>query len=723
MAPSAQLSPHKIAPAEAPPRDGASAVAPWQNGHEGDIARMLKTLLGNIDGMVYRCLNDPAWTMEFISEGCARVTGYEPGDLLFNHRLSYESLTHRDDRARVRSGIQAALAQRQRFDIEYRIQHADGSTRWVWERGVGLYSPQGEVLAIEGIVQDITERERTFQALRDAERRYHSLFENAIEGIFRTTPDGQYLDANPALARIYGYDSPEELMRSLRDIKRQLYVDPARRAEFMNVIRVRGSVIGFESQIYRRDGSTIWISENSRAVFDAQGQITHYDGTVEDITDRKHYQARIEQQANYDDLTNLANRSLLKDRLRQGILTAESFGTQLAVIFVDLDHFKYINDSLGHQIGDQLLKVMAERLLSCVREWDTVARLGGDEFVLIFNGHTTAEEVRIVAERVLRIIAEPWTTELGEFHVTSSVGVALFPEDGKDAETLLKNADAAMYRAKESGRNTLQFFTAELNARLTERLEMEQRLRRAVEHEHLLLHYQPRLDLVSGRILGVEALVRWQAPGEPLIPPGRFIPLAEETGLIVDIGRFVLNRACAQAVAWQSQGHPPLIVSVNVSPRQFRQDNFVDTVSAALRESGLAPQYLEIEITETMVMHDAPRMIRMLEELRQLGVQISVDDFGTGYSSLSYLRRFPVHRLKIDKSFVADVTDNAEDAAIVRTIITLGHNLGLKVVAEGVETAAQLEFLRSNGCDEMQGFYFSRPLPPAELAALLITVG
>jgi diguanylate cyclase (GGDEF)-like protein/PAS domain S-box-containing protein len=698
------------------------ADAPWAGNDEREIARMLKTLLGNIDGMVYRCHDDALWTMEFVSEGCVRVTGYQPHELLFNSTVSYESLTLPEDRPRVRALIRSALEQRHRFDIGYRVRHRNGSLRWVWERGIGLYDAEGRVLAIEGIIQDVTERELAFQGLREAERRYHSLFENAIEGIFRTTPEGQYLDANPALARIYGFETPQALIQELHDIRRQLYVDPARREEFMKVIRVRGSVAGFESQIRRRDGTSIWISENARAVFDGAGGVAYYEGTVEDITERKVYQARIEQQANYDELTGLANRSLLKDRLHQDILAATTLGTQLAVLFVDLDHFKYINDSLGHQIGDELLKVMAGRLSGCVREWDTVARLGGDEFVLVYHGQSGPDEVRHVGERVLKAINEPWLVEHGEFHVSSSVGVAMFPGDGVDAETLLKNADAAMYRAKESGRNTLQFFTAELNARMMERLAMERRLRRAVEREHLLLHYQPRIDMLSGRMVGAEALVRWQAPGEALIPPARFIPLAEETGLIVEIGRFVLRSACSQARAWIDQGFEPIVVSVNVSPRQFRQEGFVASVAQALRESGLPAQYLELEITESMVMHDAPRLIRMLEELRRLGVQIAVDDFGTGYSSLSYLKRFPVHRLKIDRSFVADVTANADDAAIVRTIIALGHNLGLRVVAEGVETDAQLAFLRANACDEMQGFYFSVPVPVDRFEELLTRV-
>jgi diguanylate cyclase (GGDEF)-like protein/PAS domain S-box-containing protein len=705
---------------EWPTHSPSAATAPELS--ERDTARMLKTLLGNLDGMVYRSRLDADWTMEFVSEGCVRLTGYDPGDLLLNNRISYESITHGQDRARVRRAIHAALAQGKRFDVEYRIQHADGSVRWVWERGVGLFDSDGSVIALEGIIQDITERELSSQSLREAERRYHSLFDNAIEGIFRTTPEGRYLDANPALARIYGFDSIDELIESLHDIRRQLYVDPARREEFMSVIRVRGSVAGFESEVYRKDGSTIWISENARAVFDPPGTVAHYEGTVEDITERKHYQARIEQQANHDELTGLANRSLLKDRLQQSILTAASYGTRLAVAFVDLDRFKFINDSLGHQVGDQLLKEMSSRLKSCVREWDTVARLGGDEFVLLLNGTTSADSVQIAVERMLSVVGEPWTTAQGEFQVTSSIGVAMYPDDGTDAETLLKHADAAMYRAKENGRNSFQFFTAEFNAQMTERLELESKLRRALEREQLLLHFQPRVDLTSGRVISAEALLRWQIPGEAMIPPARFIPLAEETGLIVTIGRWVLQAACAQNKAWQDAGLPHLAISVNVSARQFLQENFVDVVAEVLRDTGLEARYLELEITESMVMHDAQRLMEMLDQLKELGVQIALDDFGTGYSSLSYLKRFAVDRLKIDRSFVKDVTTNADDAAIVRTIIALGHNLGLKVIAEGVETQEQLAFLRRNLCDEMQGYFFSPPLESATFRALLTSI-
>ena len=682
---------------------------------------MLKTLLANVDGMVYRRRLDSDWTMEFVSQGCLRVTGYPPGDILFNERIAYDDLTLPDDRLWVREAIRCAIAEFRSFDLEYRIVHADGSVRWVWERGTGVIDVEGRPIALEGLIQDITKRKHAETALREAERRYHGLFDNAIEGIFRTSVEGNYLDANPALAHIYGFDSPQELMASLRDIGRQLYVDPTRREEFMRIVKARGSVTGFESQVYRKNGGIIWISENARLVHGEDGRPLGYEGTVEDITERRLYQARIERQANYDTLTGLANRSLLQDRLEQALLTATSFGTHIAVAFVDLDRFKYINDSLGHHVGDELLKEVAARIQACVRECDTVARLGGDEFVLLINGHSGPESVRHLMERLLVAVAQPWTIDQGEFHVSCSIGVALHPEDGEDARTLLKHADSAMYRAKDSGRNNFQFFTRELNTLMTERLEMDGQLRRALERQQFVLAYQARVDLDGGRIIAAEALLRWRIPNRGTIAPQRFIGLAEETGLIVPIGKWVLQTACAQNKAWQDQGLPPIVVSVNVSPRQFRGENIVQTVAEVLKETGLEARYLELELTESMVMHDAPQLVAMLDELKELGVQISVDDFGTGYSSLSYLKRFPVDRLKIDRSFVEHIATDPDDATIVRTIIALGHNLGLKVVAEGVESEEQLRFLRSNLCDEAQGYLMGRPVSARHLRRMFTT--
>jgi diguanylate cyclase (GGDEF)-like protein/PAS domain S-box-containing protein len=678
---------------------------------------MFQTLLANLDGMVYRCRNDADWTMEFVSEGCARLTGYAPEDLLLNGRLSYEELTHPDDRHRVRDAIDTAVAANRRFQVEYRIQHADGHARWVWEHGGGVRDASGRVVAIEGIVEDITERVAAEHALREAERRYRSLFDNAIEGIFRTTPDGRYLDANPALARIYGFATPQELVDSLRDIKTQLYVDPGRREEFMRIVKARGEIGRFESRVYRKNGDTIWISENARAVFDEAGRVLHYEGTVEDITERRQNQARIEQQANYDSLTGLANRSLLNDRLQQAIYTAASYGARLAVVFVDLDRFKYINDTLGHDVGDRLLQVMAERLTSAVTESDTVARLGGDEFVLLLHGQAGPDTVSLLLEQLMPRIAAPLRYGQSDLEVTCSIGVALYPDDGSDPATLLKHADSAMYRAKEQGRNNFQFFTEDLNKAIKERFVLESQLRRALERGQFELHYQPRIDLATRKIIGAEALIRWHLPGHGMVSPGTFIPVAEEIGLIGPISEWVLQTACTQNQRWLEAGFP-CVVSVNISPQQFRGDNLVPLIAGVLSDTRMDARCLEIEITESTVMHAGERMVEMLHGIKKLGVHISVDDFGTGYSSLSYLKRFPVDRLKVDRSFVQHIAD-ADDAVIVRAIIALGHNLGLKVVAEGVETEEQIEFLRANSCDELQGYYFSKPVSAWHMGKLL----
>ncbi len=682
---------------------------------EQEYGRMLKTLVSNVPGMVYRCRNDADWTMEFVSDGFERLTGYRVSDILHNHRIRFEDLIHPDDRARMRDAMAEVEGEGEPFDVEYRIVHADSTLRWVWERGIGVYGGSPLPLAYEGLIQDITARKLAEHAVIEAERRYRGLFDNAIEGIFRTSPDGHFIEANPALAQICGFDSVDELVRSCRDIGVQLYVDPERRERFMNLVTVRGSVSGFESQIHRKNGDVIWVSENARAVVDDNGKVHAYEGMLEDITERKLYQARIEQQANYDTLTGLANRSLPQDRLQQSMLACSTYGYRLAVAFIDLDRFKFINDSLGHHIGDELLKCIAKRLISCVRDIDTVARLGGDEFVILISEQAASpDSLRKVMERVLAVVAEPWVIEQGEFNVTASVGVARYPDDGSDAPTLLKHADSAMYRAKDRGRNGVQFFTNDLNVQMVENLEMESKLRRALEREQFLLHYQPRIDLRSGACVGAEALIRWQVSPQEIISPHRFIPLAEETGLIVPIGRWVLETACRQNKTWQDMGLAPMVVSVNVSARQFHQDDFVQTVVAVLQKTGLEARYLEIELTESMVMHDAEKLVAMLDELKRIGVQMSVDDFGTGYSSLSYLKRFPVDRLKIDRSFVQDLMSDSDDATIVRTIIALGHNLGLHIVAEGVETAEQRDFLRQNGCDEAQGYFFGRPGPNAD---------
>ncbi|HYN12540.1 MAG TPA: EAL domain-containing protein [Burkholderiales bacterium] len=436
--------------------------------------------------------------------------------------------------------------------------------------------------------------------------------------------------------------------------------------------------------------------------------------------ERKRYQVQLEHQANYDALTGLPNRNLLNDRLRQAVYAQRS-PRNLAVVFMDLDHFKFVNDSLGHSTGDKLLKAMGERLRAALREGDTVGRVGGDEFVLILNDQSSEEVIFRAMQRIASKVSEPITIDGKELYVSCSAGISMYPQDGPDVDTLLKNADAAMYRAKEHGRNNFQFYTAEMNERVNERLALENALRRALERQEFLLHYQQKIDMKSGVIVGAEALVRWMHPEWGLVRPARFIPLAEETGLIVQLGEWVLRESCRQTREWLDGGLKPGVVSVNLSARQFRQEGLVRMVSRILEETRLEPAQLEMELTESMVMHNVEAAIATLQGLKSLGVALSVDDFGTGYSSLSYLKDLPIDALKIDRSFVRDIGAGAEteDGVIAQAIISLGHSLHLKVVAEGVETDPQVRFLKRHGCDELQGFFYGEPVAPAEYARLL----
>ncbi|WP_210254831.1 EAL domain-containing protein [Methylocapsa sp. S129] len=436
--------------------------------------------------------------------------------------------------------------------------------------------------------------------------------------------------------------------------------------------------------------------------------------------ERKQAEDRIHFMANHDALTGLPNRTLLKDRLTQAVLYAQRYDRWATVVFVDLDNFKFINDSLGHNVGDELLKIVAHRMVSCIRATDTVVRLGGDEFViLLFDQPKSADIISATLQKVRAAIAEPIHVDGHDLEVTCSIGLANYPNDGTDADTLLANADAAMYRAKEIGRDNFQFYTPELNTKVHEKFLLQKELRNAIVRSEFVIHYQPQVDLRTGRVFAVEALIRWQHPTMGMISPIKFIPMAEETGLIVPIGDWILLAACRQNKAWQDAGLPPMTICVNVSARQFKEKNWVSRVAGALQESGLDARYLELELTESLIMQDVDQAVATMRELQILGVQLSVDDFGTGYSSLAALKNFPVARLKIDKSFISDILNNESDRAVASAVISLGQKLNLRVIAEGVETDGQVAFLRENNCDEMQGYHFSKPIPACDIEKLL----
>lgn len=684
--------------------------------------RLLSMLLSELNGMVYLGRVDQYWTLEYASQGCYQLTGYRPEQLALNRQMAFVDLIHPEDREQVAREVHAAVAEGRTFTLEYRILHADGSERWVAERGRGINQDGVPQNLIHGFIQDITPRYLREKQLVEAEQRYRSIFENAIEGIFQSTSDGHYLQVNRALARIYGYDSPEAMIEGLRDIGEQLYLQPGRRDEFIRLMRDEGVVTNFESRVYRKDRSVIWISENAHTVTNADGELLYYEGTVEDITERKAYEELIAFQATHDYLTRLPNRALLLERIDQAIHMAGRSGSQVAVMFVDLDHFKNVNDSLGHVAGDELIRVIAERLRHNVRDSDTVARLGGDEFVLLIpEVRRDSGVVTRAVERVLAAIEQPCVIGDQEYLITCSIGVSLYPDDGVDGETLLKNADIAMYRAKQTGRNGFHFFTAELDERTTRRLKLEQQLRVAINEQQFCLYYQPKFATASGQLMGVEALIRWFRPGiDQVIMPSQFIPLAEETGLINALGKWVLDEACRKLSDWIDRGIMPVPVAINLSARQFMNPGLVDMVATALQYHAIAPELLVIEVTETCLAVEEELFLEKLAALRSLGVSIAIDDFGTGYSNMRSLRTMPVDYIKIDRSFLPGVEHNSRDRAIYRAMIAMAGHLGLKVVSEGVENRQQYEFLRDAGCDEVQGFHFARPMPAGDFEQCLL---
>jgi diguanylate cyclase (GGDEF)-like protein/PAS domain S-box-containing protein len=565
---------------------------------------------------------------------------------------------------------------------------------------------------------NITERKKAEEALRQAEEKYRVIFEGAVVAIFQSTPDGRYTTANPAMARMLGYDSPEELVTSITDISQQVYVDPKSRGEFKRLLTKQGTVSDFECQIYRKDGSKMWISANARAVFKA-GVLVGYDGMNEDITDRKVAEERVQYLAYYDALTDVPNRTLLQDRLSKALASARRQKDKVALLFLDLDRFKNINDSLGHALGDLLLQKVGERLKRWAREQDTVARLGGDEFLIVLTRIRDVADAAVAAERLMAAMTNEFIVQGNPLSISCSLGISIFPDHGESGEILIKNADAAMYSAKEKGRNNFRFFTETMNAEVEERLTLENSLRLALERNELFLVYQPQMDMATGNIIGLEALLRWQHPELGLVPPDRFIRIAENSGLIMPIGEWVLRTACSQTRKWQDEGHAAVSVAVNVSAVQFRQEDFCNLIRRVLHETRLAPQYLELELTESLLLANADVTLSVLQELKAMGLTLAIDDFGTGYSSFSYLRQFRVSKLKIDRSFVRDVAVNPDDAAITSGIIGMAKSLNLKVIAEGVENEAQMSFLRAHQCDEIQGYYFSRPLTVDKVAEKL----
>ena len=632
-------------------------------------------------------------------------------DLVGRHMLpgDYEAALSRiAEVSAAHPGQSAALV------LHYRLVGADGRVRDCHDSMTIEVDPSGKPLAIFGVVVDVSERLRAEAAMYEKEAQFRATMEAAQVGIF-LLQDGLFRYANPFLLKLFGY-AEGELIDRLGPLD---VILPEQRAMVQEQIQLRAA--GEHGRPYeitgvRKDGVRFPITILGSPVT-YQGQPASV-GTVLDISLQKEAEHRARELADFDPLTGLPNRRLLRDRSTQLLAAAEREGSEMALLFIDLDHFKRVNDSLGHSVGDELLCAVAQRLATVVRKVDTLARLGGDEFIIALPG-VHASGAAEVACRLLEVCAAPFAVGGHDLTITPSLGISLFPVDGRDFETLLRNADAAMYKAKDAGRNAFRFYSSEMNVATLRHLLMESGLRRGLGAREFVLHYQPLVHIESGVTVGVEALIRWQNPELGLIPPDQFIHVAEDIGLINPIGEWVLREACRQIRAWQDAGLPPLVVAVNVSPLQFRQAGFVDTVASALATSGLDARFLELELTERTVMQDAELTLGTLSALNIMGVELALDDFGTGYSSLAYLKRFPVGKLKIDRSFVRDLEVDPDDRAIASTILSMGRSLRLKVLAEGVETGEQCEILRGMGCELVQGYHFSRPLPPEQLVEFL----
>lgn len=620
----------------------------------------------------------------------ARMLGYGSREelLAVNALDLYFTSAEREDfldRVRRAGGVRT---------IEVCLRRKDGGRIWVLESVHML----GDVL--EGTIVDITDRKLAHMALHDSEARYRLMAENSTDLIARTTPDGRLLYASDAMRNLLGYEPAEMVGTHIRDV-----IHPDDRPA-LRMIDLDPTGNTFSYRAMRKDGSTVWFESTSRAILDGAGAVSEIISVSRDISERRQAEEQIEYQAYHDSVTGLPNRLLFLDRLTIALAHAKRQHTSLVVMFLDIDRFKIVNDTLGHSLGDDMLRVIAERIRSVLREGDTIARMGGDEFTVLLSDLEHAEDAAKIAQQLLEAVAQPVRAEGHQLYVTTSIGIAMHPGDGDTAELLLKNADTAMYRAKELGRNGYQLCTPAMNARAAERLSIESELRRAIERDELVLHYQPLVELDTRRIAGMEALLRWNRPGHGIVLPATFIGIAEETRMILPIGEWVLREACRQAQKWESRR-----ISVNLSPLQFQQSDLCDVVSRALAETGLDPHSLELEITESTAMLDTARTINTLTQLRDLGVRIAIDDFGTGHSALSYLRRFPIDRVKIDREFVQEIDQSRSNRAIVSAIVTMSHGLDLSVTAEGVETEEQVDFLREQKCEEVQGFLFGRPMP------------
>ncbi len=679
------------------------------------------------------------------------ILGYSPGEL--TGRSTRQCYLSQEEYEQGATLFQSDLLQGNVHQSEQLLRRKDGSTFWAGlsARAFNQSKPDDGLV---WMIEDITDRKQADERVRAALAEQELIFNNAAVGMMFVR-NRIVSRCNRKFAEIFGYAEHELIGNSTLQLYPTLHDYDADGIRSYAALK-RGDISVGELHLRRKDSSLFWVRATGRRI-ESTGPGLDVIWIFEDVTERhqaeealarahdeleqrvvarttelastnQQLQAEIYERmqaeqriwhvAHHDALTGLPNRSLLFDRLEQGLTQAARSEHRLAMMFLDLDRFKSVNDTLGHHIGDQLLKHVAERLRETVRAADTVSRLGGDEFVVVLHEIQYPEDAKIVAEKIIATLAFALQVEGHTLHATPSIGISIYPDDGTDAYTLMKNADTAMYHAKENGRNTYQFFTDKMNEEAKRIFTLEQRMRSALDQNQFVLYYQPLIDHRQQTVCGMEVLLRWQDPEHGLLLPNEFIPIAEETGMILPLGEWVLREACRQSIHWQAQGYPAVPIAVNLSPRQFRQKNLVESIRSILAETGLPAQLLELEITESSLMHDADETLAKLHALTNMGIRLAVDDFGTGYSSLAYLKRFTVHKLKIDQSFVHDLCSNRDDASIVSAIIAMASNLGLNTLAEGVETEAQLKTLLGYGCHHFQGYLLSHPLPARDVAKI-----
>jgi diguanylate cyclase (GGDEF)-like protein/PAS domain S-box-containing protein len=660
------------------------------------------------------CHTDKHGQFILVNIKMCQILGYKESEL---SDKKMDEITYPPDREKSRNLISQLLQKPESsLKLEQRYLRRDGVVIWAQATYSVTVNADGSVDSIMAVVEDISERKQLEYSLRLSNRALESSG-NGVVISNANDPNNSIIFANSAFCRITGYSLEEVMGRNCRFMQNGDHEQIE--LKMIRTALAKNQEIHVVVRNYRKDGSMFWNDLSISPVPDEYGVVTHFIGIINDITKQRSNQDQLAFRATHDELTGLPNRNLLNDRLPQALRQANRRENLVALLFLDVDHFKLINDSIGHSAGDKLLKGFAERLIGCVRAGDTVSRHGGDEFVLVLKDIEKASHVVTICENIFQSIGEPFFIQNHKIHATCSIGITLYPQDGGDAETLSKFADMALYRAKDLGRANFQFFSKEMNQRTLERVTLEGALRSAIINDQLTMNYQPLVNLDTGRIISLEALLRWYHPELGQVAPDRFIPVAEESGLINPIGEWVLNRACQDLRAWLDLGLPAVRVAINISPKQFRDAHLGDKIEAALLAMRLPPQMLTLEITETVLMQDTASSEATLRQLKRLGISLALDDFGTGYSSLSYLKRFPFDRVKIDRAFVRDIANDADDAALCKTIIKMAHSLGIMVIAEGVESEDQCLFLRKNLCDEIQGYLFSRPLPAEQIERLL----